>query len=101
MKANKGLSKAEAESKARSKSYARHVRTYSRPQEETITELNRIFDLYERIDKTAADNNQLTLLNPEVPAGKKGPPGARTALKNLISCIRKGCCKDPFDLDQM
>ena len=95
------MSKAEADAKARSRSCARHVRTYSRSKEEMKADLTRKFNVYVRLDQEIVAAGGLPLLNPEVPAGQNGPLGAATALKNLLSCIDKGCCSDPKDVDGM
>ena len=95
------MNRAEAELKARSKSYARYVRSFSRSKEHTKADLTKRFDVYVRMDKEAVGRGELPLLNPEVPRGKNGPLGAKTALKNLLSCVDKGCCQDPMDVDGM
>jgi len=92
---------AEAQKAAVSKGYSRYVRTFSRDATETKDDLLRRFDVHARLDQEAVANGGLELLNPELPSGKKGPLGARTALNNLISCLEKGCCADPKELAAM
>lgn len=95
------ISRADVETKANSKSYSRHVRTFSRPKEVTIAALKKTFETFARMDSETVAEGGLPLLNPEVKKGHQGPLGAKTALNNLIKCVEKGCCQDPYPLDDM
>lgn len=95
------MSRADAQVKAASKSCARYVRTFSPPKEVMKAKLIGNFNRYVVIDKKIVRGRGLPLLNPEVPKGKSGPQGAQTALNNLVSCIDKDCCQDPYDLGGM
>lgn len=91
----------EAKIKAKSRSMAPYVRTYSRDAEETIADVEKVVSLHERLDATGRLRGELPLLQPDPPQGKKGPRGARGALRHLTSCLRKGCGADPQDVDGM
>eukprot|EP00752_Nemacystus_decipiens_P017449 g15643.t1 len=97
----RGLSRADEEAKAKSKSYSRYVRSFSRSKEETKAALRTTFNMYADMDEKNVAARGLPLLNPEVKRGHNGPLGAKTALENLLSCVDKGCCQDPMDLDEM
>lgn len=101
MAGKKKMSREDAEYEARSKRMARYVRTKSRPKEETIADLTSVVDTHARLDAIGREAGELPLLQPELESGKRGPRGARSVLRSVISCLQKGCCEDPLDVDAM
>lgn len=101
LKQTKGMSGPDAAVKARSKVMSKYVRTLSRPRLETKVDLVRVFKMYLRADEVAVQNGELPLLNPEVPRGKNGPPGAQAVFNKLTRCVDKGCCQDPLPVVDM
>lgn len=98
---DKTMSKVEADAAARTRSWAPYVRTLSRPVEETVAELERVVAEHAKLDEIARSRQELPLLRPELPPGKSGPIGTKTALSKLTGCLRKGCGQDPLGVDDM
>lgn len=94
-------SKQDAYRKARSPAMSAHVRTYSRPVEEMVSEIETTMAFHESEDQKTRKGGGLPLLLPDRPPRKKGPQGARQAANNLIACLRKGCGTDPLPMEDM
>lgn len=91
----------EAQTMAKTRPYAKYVRTESRPVDEMVSRLEAIVDQHSKLDERDVSRGGLPLLRPDLPAGKSGPIGARAALAKLISCLRKGCGTDPLPVEYM
>lgn len=80
---------------------SRYVRTISRLVQETVAELRKVVTLHATLDVQGRRQGELSLLQPELPAGRRGPRGAFSVLDSLIRCMEKGCEQDPLDVDGM
>lgn len=98
---NKRMSRGDAENAALSKSMSKYVRTTCRTTSLTITDLESIVSFHALQDKIGEAKGELPLLQPDLPAGKRGPRGANSVLQCVISCLKKRCGEDPYDVDGM
>eukprot|EP00752_Nemacystus_decipiens_P012352 g10949.t2 len=98
---NPGLSKADAEARAKKRAWSPFVRTTSRPADLVEGELVKFVEAHARLDEVDVARKGIPLLRPDAPPGKTGPTGAMAALRKMRSCLRKGCAQDPLGVDDM
>lgn len=99
-KSNAGMSREEAELKARSRSWSRNIRTFSPPAAEVERELVALVKNHRKLDEAGLRKTppELPLL---LPNARNGPTGAEAALAKMIACLRKGCAQDPLPVEDM